>query len=445
MVKRTRNVARRGTRRVRRPITKRRRPAPRRSQAAPIDHFVKCVYGPINAPSHGSGAPDGSIDPSVVIDHRQAITVSPDGNGNITVAIVSSPYGAIALGAGTATVTINSVDYAAAGRENWHYLAPVSTTVSGHILHPPANTAGSQYPVIPFKESLRSGGPVITAQMTGLRATKYRVLTNQAQIEFTGSSMYNGGTAVTGKIAHHLDESAPFASEQVAGLAAPYDIASTCARFVQPPPGTYGDISALPGANVFPARQSVMVVNGPQDFDYQEMRNAWLPVLPKATYGGQCQVFGGLQDVQNTIATNYHAYDPIPGLGHSTTTYYAATGLDPSASITFEVRTCVEYTLAFDSPAARFTSLPAPERPLALRTVKDIARSIPSSFPVTPGVENHGWLYNAASWYGRTMASIVGNVYSAGGTALKNFGPMGGILGSGAASLGSGIQHLAIQ
>ena len=402
--------------------------AARRTSKMP-DHFIHCVYGPINAPSSGVGAPDGSVEPSVVIDHRQVVTVKPDVNGNITVAIVPSPYGAVAIGSGLATVTMNSVDFTG---DEPVYLQPTQEKLNG-VSTPVSQSNYSEfaYPLIPFTESLRAGGSPKHAQGLGLQATKFRVLTSMAQADFTGSTMYNSGSAVTAKIAHHLYEDRP--SDNPTAAPGRVYLVQTGSRIVQTPPSGYADISSLPGANVFPARQSVMMINAPQSFDYQEMREQWMPFMASGYNNSTTRYFGGAMLDSNGIT---HGSDPVPGFGYSTVTYYAASGLDASATITFEVRTCVEYTLAFSSPASRFTALPSPERPLAIKAVKEIGRTIPSSFPVTPAVENHGWLSNAVSWYGRTMAHTIGAVYEAGGSLMKNMGPIGSVLGGGAQALG---------
>lgn len=388
------------------------------------------------------GAPDGSTEPSVVVEHRQCLTIMPSAGGNITLAIVPSPYGGIAVDEGVFTPTVNSVDTTGAAPFSY---GPIRT-VSANLVSLPygsATVVNTHYSLIPFTESLSTPGtPIEDATLSGLRATQFRVLTTMAKISYTGNYFNNGGVAATGRVSFNLDNDGPALATY--GATPDTQFQQVGSQIGNSLPPNMNAVCGLPDARSFPITQSVGITIPFQNLDYQRTRQAWSPFVsfnrPATT---KDIIFGGLLDVTATTASGQFGFDPIPGIGYGAVVFYAATGMDTALpqSITIEVRTCVEYTLEFSSPMARFAMLPGPERPLSISRVKAMARDLPSSYPSTPGTEMHGWLYNAAAWYGNTMRSIVGNVWGLAGRAasLALPGIMGRMAGMGIEDVGRAV------
>jgi hypothetical protein len=496
---------------------------PRKRNVVNVDPFIHCVLGPLDRPGKGVGCPDGSPDPSIVVEHRQTIVLRPLQNGtDITFALVSSPFGAVALGQGQATSTINTVDWSGAhGIQADELFGPSNQTVIGSFNIPKLNAftedvdnlelqidrnLAAFYRVIPFMESLATAGTHVNdLSKTGFSPERFRVLTTQGHVSFTGSSLNNSGVACTARVTHKVDTDEAFPlfqpianynrydnSDGGTGVptisahygpisnklnstgdpeptqrATPYPgmqmIVAGC-DLQRGPPTTFSDISALAGCRVFPARESVQLINPPSSFEYQDIRKLWCPFFWKDGEDGRIQrlppttamwladpiyCFGGMANEMKQEVGYPPILDPtmtrvlpIPGLGHAPVTYYSASGLSPDSTITVTVRTCVEYTLQFSSSAARFAVTPPPARPAVLRTVQDVGKKLPSSQPVTPVTEGTGWLSSAISWYGNTMKNIVGASWDIGGQVARNLIP--GVSGHAIANLTSRTGRLMI-
>jgi len=236
------------------------------------------------------------------------------------------------------------------------------------------------------------------------------VLSSQAKVTYIGNDFYNEGVATTARLAFDLDANLP--SVPASGLSADAYFLQYGTPLPQILPDSFSEIAALPGARVFPITQAINMINPPHRFDYQPIKEAWSPFYggPHGDYGmgtsgGKDVVFAGVMYNQLTSSPTYEtvATDGIFGVGYAPVTFFAATGLALMAnnplSILVEARCCVEYTLAYTSPSARFASLPPPERPLAIRSVHDFGRLLPSSVPTTPAMESAGWLSRAWNWY----------------------------------------------
>jgi len=409
-----------------------------------MDPLLHCVFGPVNQPGMGMGVPDGSAEPSVVIEHRSVVTISASANGNVTFAIVPSIYGCVGIDEGTATFQANSIN-TTSGSAPFPYVAPVTQT-----LVQTSETWGStsalheHYTLIPFSENIHIAGDITESSFQyGLQPSKYRVLSTMAKVSYVGSAFYNQGASATARLA--LDFSMDMPSAAPSGLATAAYVIQNGSPIPQILPTSFNQLAALPGARVFPSAQSVQMINAPNCFEYQPIKQAWAPYYTSSvTTTQKDNVFSGWLDDQKTSGGGGYGNDPVGGMGFAPVTFYSATGLSTTSGnvgvFTIETRTCVEYTLAFNSPSARFAQLPPPARPLAIDHVHAIARNLPSSIPSTPGVEEHGWLYNAGAWYLDTMKSIIGKSWRVGaGIASLGTSEMGvnGVLG-GIANLGIG-------
>lgn len=377
-----------------------------------VDPFLHCIYGPVNYVGEGSRAPDGNTEPSVVIEHRAVYTVTASDDGNITMALVPSPYGCVAVDEGTVVATINTASVAS-GTAPFPYTAPASTSIPFTTQSwNPSSGIAHHYQLLPYLESIRQAGQVIgDSNQYGLMQSKFRVLSTQAKISYIGNDFNNQGVAATARLAFDLDSNFPM--QPPTGLTDDAYFCSYGAPVPQILPDSMSSVASLPGARVFPVSQSIHMINAPQRFDYQPVKEGWIPFLggPHGDYslgttGGVDRVFGGIMNNELTtgpVTSELVGSDGIGGIGHAPITLYAATGLALVAanplSILVEARCCIEYTLAYNSPAARFASLPPPERPLAIKAAHNFGRLLPSSVPSTPSMEEHGWFSRFMEWY----------------------------------------------
>lgn len=291
------------------------------------------------------------------------------------------------------------------------YTAPASTalTLNTAAWHPASGVA-YHYKLLPYSESLRQAGQyVVGSSDYGLQTSKFRVLSTQAKISYIGNDFNNQGVAATARLAFQLDDNLPTREEAGAEIDQYYLMHGS--PLPQDLPDSFSTIAALPGARSFPITQAVNMINAPMRFDYQPVKDNWAPFVggPGADYvlgqttGGRDIVFGGLMNNVISTGSNVIGSDGIGGIGYAPVTFFAATGLAPVAdnplAIMVEARCCIEYTLAYTSPSARFARLPPPERPLAIRQVHDFGRVLPSSVPATAAHEQVGWLHRFWDWY----------------------------------------------
>lgn len=323
--------------------TKRRVPKSRRNRkrnVGNVDPFIACVYGPVDHPGEGEPCPDGSNCPTVVVEHRQTVVLTPrlvgsDSTGKISFALVSSPYGAVSLGDCHADVTLNRVDWytctggthiGGSGAQkcsgalkdgNWLYSSETRAFNADFGIYDPISktnetydpdtgldtTLTTWYQTIPFAESLKQSTVEIDKVLeSGLQATRFRVLTTLANVSFTGSSLDNGGVASTARVPvpYNDDKPIPYpgfgivgAEGQIHLLAHPdgtedeniiYNPQSEGRPYFSngvehtvPPPTSFGGVASLPGSRTFPARESTHLVNPPIDYEFQDLRKMWTP------------------------------------------------------------------------------------------------------------------------------------------------------------------------
>lgn len=390
-------------------------PGPKRNRGnnkSVVHPLAHCVYGPVNQAGYSAGVPDGCPDPTVVLEHRQTVVLHPDATGNIAFALCSSPTGAIGLGTGSAIVTVNALNRTTGtytGNNTWEIKQTAAAPADGVM----------NYPIIPFNENLYAKGTFVEdASRSGgtLRATEFRVITAQASVSYTGSAMQSSGTAVTSRMKQVVTNSNYYNSGLV-------QYVSDMAQHV---PTSLTDISAMPGARAFSVREPVTMVNPPECFDWQPMRNAWTPaVLVDGVTEKYSFTF--CQLVNQTVGDQTGStptWGPSLGMGHAPVSYYYASGLDSTATITITTRSCIEYKLAFDSVTARFAKMGPPPQPAALTNISRIGRVMPSSIATTPKVETSGFL-SVLSSIGKEMLPIISSV----GSSVLTGSPLPSLLG----------------
>lgn len=390
------------------------RVAPRRKRTrkgvgriAALHPYLDCVFGPVDMPSGGHGVPDGSNFKTIIVDHRYAVLAGPDANGEISFCLHPSPLGSIGVGKGVfSNVTMSQ--FTSAG--DIEGLFSGSLDVSP-VAYSTVNTG--VYPILPHNEFIRSSGTVVGpgVNTTGLQAQTWRCIANTGRLMYTGDDFHNSGVGVSCRL--------PFTAgpdRTYAGMApgrAP--TLATVGVMARPPPLDFSSMVVLPGARIFPAREGADLINTPNHFEWQEWKQDWCPVNIDPTNANRAQfVFMGLGWRNNDPSPPQPYGMSSPGLGNADTTFVGLTGLQTGQTVMIEARTCIEYTVAFNSDMARMAKYGADSQPKVLEELHKLSRTIPSSKP--PATE--GWVHHALSWYGNTMKNIIGKSWDIGGNLL---------------------------
>lgn len=369
--------------------------------------YLDCVFGPVDMPAGGHGVPDGSNFKTIIVDHRYAVLAGPDANGEISFCLHPSPLGSIGVGKGVfSNVTMSQFTSAGAIEGLFSGALDVSP-----VAYDTVNTG--VYPILPHNEFIRSSGTVVGpgVNTTGLQAQTWRCIANTGRLMYTGDDFHNSGVGVSCRL--------PFTAgpdRTYAGMApgrAP--TLATIGVVARPPPLDFSSMVVLPGARIFPAREGADLINTPNHFEWQEWKQDWCPVNIDPTNPNRAQfIFMGLGWRNNDPSPPQPYGMSSPGLGNADTTFVGLTGLQAGQTVMIEARTCIEYTVAFNSDMARMAKYGADSQPKVLEELHKLSRTIPSSKP--PATE--GWLHHALSWYGNTMKDIIGKSWEIGGNLL---------------------------
>lgn len=304
----------------------------------------------------GVGFPDGNPNKSIVVDYKQVLTLTPN-NGSIRFALLSSPYGCIALARAGAGLLLNVPQYTTTG---------LSYSWTGHTTTALSNNA---FFTVPFQEN--SAYTIDGEAMGPYGIGQYRGLVIAADVSFTGSTMANGGVVTVYKATPNITDltastflTAPVNAKDVTDL----NIGAT--------------VGTVSGRYTGPARVPLNIRSASAKPEYH---STW----------------------ENTVTTEVHPFalnasgnlvSPAPFVGFDNTvpiTVVEYTGLDASASITIEVRSCLEMVPKVGNMAA--FAKPSP----------------PASLPVWEKVANFVRSLPAAS-VARTMASGITGYAAAG-------------------------------
>lgn len=239
----------------------------------------------------------------MVVDQRQLLTITPNA-GTIKLAIVGSLWGSVAVGQGTITAMApkfnGTTDLTAAWQSTQKSML-VPTTWYVSAFDTVASAAPTQTGDVPF----------------GLyKAVKYRTLSNVGSIMYTGSSLANSGY---GRVYRTY----------TSGLR---NTTNTTVNTQSLPLINYSDIiSTVQDSQykTFPASQPIAVRNVAAKPEFQDIPEYTVSsyIAPFATTSGG----GGTSDM------------PWPGLDSTfPITVIEYSGLDSTASITVEMKTCLE-------------------------------------------------------------------------------------------------------
>lgn len=292
------------------------------------------------APS-GIGFPDGNPNKSIVIDFKQVFTLTPN-NGVIRYALVSSPYGCLAIQRGVISNPYNVPQFA-----NTTSLSYIWTAATSGMTF----NSGTAF-MLPFQEnaSFPVDGESMGAYMTG----QYRGLVISAESNFTGSTMANGGVVTVYKTTPNIvDLPGGIVNTVAVGVKDITDINAG---------STVGTVS---GRYTGPARASLSLRSASAKPEY---RNTW-----ENTVSGEIVPLGYTSTAAATSAFLNPGFDnsvPITVVEYS--------GLDASASVTIEVRSCLELVPRVGNMAA--FAKPSPPAQLAVwERVANFVRALPAA------------------------------------------------------------------
>lgn len=306
-----------------------------------VKNFVHCSTAGASAPSHHTGVPDGSCIPSFVRDHRARYVIRPTAGGEISFSLQPGPYGALCLRQGSVTLNIP------------RYTATTGATVNPFLTNINGDASWAQVP-FPVLPSLMGGKPYGPTGATG-----FRLIACVANVEYTGSSMMDGGNwlATTNAITPVVSNgTVTFATNRTGGKQVVTIPTTTTLRS----DSMSGSMRNMPTLRVIP-----------NSYDYQS-------VLEDTYYVDQNDqpLFNPsvMLNGSTTIDASY-----TPGLyNQARGAVFSASGLDASASITVDLRVCIEYQIDMISSPYQDMVGPSPAAvPGFLDSFKNVLRSMP--------------------------------------------------------------------
>lgn len=310
--------------------------------ASRISHpYLACLAGGPSMSPMGVGFPDGNPNKSIVIDFKQVFTLTPTA-GVIRYALVSSPYGCLAMQKGLISNPYNIPRYANTTSLSYTWAQASNLDVFNDTTHF----------IIPFQEN--ASYPVDGEAMGAYSAGQYRGLVISAESCFTGSTMANGGVVTVYKTTPNIVD---LTATTVNTVAVSYkDVTDINAGSI---------IGTISGRYTGPARASLSIRSASAKPEY---RNTWENTVSKEIVPyGYTSVGGGTSLMLN------------PGFDNSVPiTVVEYSGLDASASVTVEVRSCLELVPKVGNMAA--FAKPSPPASLAVwERVANYVRSLPAA------------------------------------------------------------------
>lgn len=289
----------------------------------------------------GIGFPDGNPNKSIVVDYKQVLTITPN-NGRIKFALVSSPYGCIALARGQISNNLNLPRFANTTSLAYAWEAWTPTTF---------NQANSYF-ITPFQEN--ASYPVDGEAMGPYAAGQYRGLVVAADVVFTGSTMANGGVVSVYK-----------ASPNIVDLpSSVYNTVTVLNKDVTDLDAGSTNVT-VSGRYTGPARVPLSLRSASAKPEYRATwENTQSTEIIPMFLGSTGTIISG------AISPGFDNSIPITIVDYS--------GLDASASVTIEVRSCMELVPKVGTMAA----FAKPSPPASLATWEKVAnyvRSLPAA------------------------------------------------------------------
>lgn len=318
------------------------------------DPYIRCIAGPTTMMSTAYGFPDGNAHRSIVVDFKQSFTITPV-SGVVRYALISSPLGCFALSCGSIAASVAIPQY-----NN-----TTDQTYTWNATNPSRAAAETSWFVLPFSENaswLLNG-----ETMGGYKIGEYRGLMYTADSMFTGSDNANGGVVRVVKTTVSPVITTGVTINTVSANRTSYTNLNNV--FTDNAPGKFTTAAKDP--------LNLRSVNSkPVYFDTADGGHVGQEICP---YGWNSA--GVVTSALPWVGMDYTV--PV--------TVVEYTGLDASASITVEVRSCLEMTPA-PGTMAGFAKPSPPCNILTWQKVANFARSIPTAVVQGAGKAAYAYL-----------------------------------------------------
>lgn len=306
--------------------------------------------GPVQMSNQSVGFPDGNPAPALTVDFRQTFTLTPV-SGVVRYALVSSPWGCLAVHQGS--VTSAAPRYLTSTDLTYAWTAPATRNYSG----------GHQFQVLPFSEVVAASSAPAASPFGPYSVTKFRGIMNVADSYFTGSSMANGGVAKVFKVQGQSVDLNNINFNTVSVPVAEYTdlltgIGSAAGNLTTPARSTLNLRAVSPKPEYVPVAENLSSVN----------------IVPiSLNSGSSVMTSGGL----------WSGLDPsVP------VTVVEYSGLDSTASITIELRSCIEMVVQPGAMAG--LAKPSPPADISMwQRVANLARAIPTARVIAAGATGY--------------------------------------------------------
>lgn len=398
------------------------------------NRYANCVLSPSGAPAK---VPDGSSN-SVLIEYDLAVTGVPNGNGDLSLALIPGlPCSAWGM--------------------NGTFSGPNRNGVIS------SNTTNTDFVLFPFQDFNSGVAAAINGSTVLYNApseiTAARVVSSKLEVVPTGALLQQGGSVATARVPMTFRISAPMGDAGIQLDGVTYAGASSHPWFLwtELPPEGFTQLAAYPDAKICSGTESCVLLGIPSDDDYHPSVYDWLStssddpsiIITGDTYPYFSRIQAGLAAGHQstnlgTIALNGGSKPGAAMLPSSATDIalfgnfwqpeqcqalvWAGQGLPAGQAYTFRVRVCMELQISHAASNYRPFVTPAePDDPRARELVRDVMRSVPPSLPKESSMP--GWwagLAQAATGVAGSIAELGIPVISpVAGVARRVMGALG--------------------
>lgn len=289
----------------------------------------------------GVGFPDGNPAKSIVVDFKQVFTLTPNA-GRIRFALVSGPFGALALQQGVIGQAIVIPEYQTSTTTGITWVSTSSVTATG----------GTDWYVVPFQEN--ADFPIDGESMGAYSIGSYRGLMYTAESTFTGSTMANGGVVTVYKVTPATTDKPQITVNTV--TVDNKDVTNI---------NQGATITSISGRYTGPARSPISLRAASAKPEYLSV---WESTVANEIVPLARNSLGAITSSMLNSGFDYRV--PVTVCDYS--------GLDASASVTVEIRSCLELIPRVGTMAA--FAKPSPPAQLSVwEKVANFARNLPAA------------------------------------------------------------------
>lgn len=292
-----------------------------------------------------TGYPDGDTRPSVTTMYRRTYTFVPDANGSISFLLAPAFNSAIVLLAGSLS-------------------GPGIYAITGYSPSSASGLTGSAgrtdvYGQLPMTGDQTCIAPTPTQANANNEYNAFRPLVVSADVTYTGTTFNDSGSVVVSTVSNYLKERGP----STVAASIPF----TVRMFDGSQAGNIGAASSMPSAVVRAARTSFSLSTASSCPAYAPTYSSWITDVDTRPIGVACT--GPMAD--GVFCSPYSLCTAWKAVSYS--------GLQPSASITVNVRYAVQLSVEDGSPLAPF-AIPSPPPTMETKSmIERIVNAIPTS------------------------------------------------------------------